>query len=157
MSRLPEQLEEGHVERRHSTRRRSDVSAAQILESITDEFVFLDREWRFTYINETGLNSIRRAKGQELTREDLLGKNLWELFPELVSSIYYRKYHEAMREQKTVEVEGYSPLTARWLEVHVYPSEEGLSIYAHDITERKEAEEKSPTTPTCWRTYTTQS
>jgi PAS domain S-box-containing protein len=119
-----------------------DQRTADILESITDEFAAVDREWRITYINESGLNSIRGAKGQELTREDLLGKNLWELFPELVGSIYHQKYHEAMREQKTVEVEGYSPLSDRWIEAHVYSSEEGLSIYAHDITQRKRAEEQ---------------
>jgi PAS domain S-box-containing protein len=52
-----------------------------ILESITDEFFAVDREWRFTYINERGLASIQRAKGESLTREDLLGRTLWEVFP----------------------------------------------------------------------------
>jgi PAS domain-containing protein len=48
-----------------------------ILVSITDAFFALDRQWRYTYVNERALRRIQRAKGEELTREDLLGKNAW--------------------------------------------------------------------------------
>jgi PAS domain S-box-containing protein len=125
------------VEQRESKRRIEDI-----LESITDEFIALDREWCFTYINERGLLSAQGVKGQELTREEVMGKNVWDMFPVHVGSVIYNKYHEAMREQKTVHFEAYSPLTDRWLELHVYPSEAGLSVYSQDITERKLAEEK---------------
>ena len=118
-----------------------DRRTVDILESITDEFVAFDREWRYTYINERALDIIRRAKGEELTREDLVGKSIWEIYPEAVGSVFYQKYHEAMREQKSVEFEAYSPWSDRWGEVHAYPSEEGLFVYAHDITQRKRAEE----------------
>src|SRR5918994_1041341 len=111
---------------------------------------------RRTRRNESGLRScaimdqrtvdildiIRRAKGEELTREDLVGKSIWEIYPEAVGSVFYQKYHEAMREQKSVEFEAYSPWSDRWGQVHAYPSEEGLFVYAHDITQRKRAEEQ---------------
>ena len=119
-----------------------DRRTVDILESITDEFVAFDREWRYTYINERALDIIRRAKGEELTREDLVGKSIWEIYPEAVGSVFYQKYHEAMREQKSVEFEAYSPWSDRWGQVHAYPSEEGLFVYAHDITQRKRAEEQ---------------
>src|ERR671921_2372161 len=119
-----------------------DRRTVDILESITDEFVAFDREWRYSYINERALDIIRRAKGEELTREDLMGKSIWEIYPEAVGSVFYQKYHEAMREQKSVEFEAYSPWSDRWGEVHAYPSEEGLFVYAHDITQRKRAEEQ---------------
>src|SRR5918992_962990 len=41
-----------------------------------------------------------------------------------------------------VAFEAYSPWSDRWGEVHAYPSEEGLFVYAHDITQRKRAEEQ---------------
>ena len=89
------------------------------------------------------MRRIQTLKGdEELTREDVLGKNAWEVVPEIVGSTFYQKYHEAMREQKTVEFEAYSPLSDRWIEVHAYLSEEGLSVYALDLTERKRAEEQ---------------
>jgi PAS domain S-box-containing protein len=122
--------------------RESQRQIENMLESITDAFVALDREWRYTYINERALGRIQRARGEELTREDLLGKNIWEIFPEGVGSVYYEKYHEAMREHKTVEFEEYSPVTDWWIKAHVYPSENGLAIYYRDVTERKQAEEQ---------------
>ena len=132
-----EQLRRTHEALRESTRR-----IENILESITDDFWALDREWRFTYVNERALSRVRRAKHQELTREEVLGKNVWEAFPDLVGSVIYDKYHEALREQKTVHFEAYSPPSDRWVEVHVYPSENGLSAYSRDITERKRVEER---------------
>lgn len=125
-------------ERLRDSKRRTE----NILESISDTFMSIDREWRFTYLNERALSRVRRAKGQQLTREEILGKNLWDMFPVLVDSIFYRKYHEAVREQKTVHFEAYSTPSASWVEVHAYPSEDGLSIYSRDITERLRAEEK---------------
>jgi hypothetical protein len=59
-----------------------DQATENILESITDEFFALDRQWRYTYINERALDRVRALKGEELTCEVLLGKNLWELYPE---------------------------------------------------------------------------
>src|SRR5215216_1065396 len=97
-----------------------DPRTGDILESITDEFSALDRQWRFTYVNEQALDVIRRAKGEELTREEVLGKSFWEVFPEGVGSVFYEKYHEAMREQKSVHFEARSPFTDRWVEVHAY-------------------------------------
>jgi PAS domain S-box-containing protein len=113
-----------------------------VLGSITDEFNAFDREWRFTYINEPALESIRRAKGEALTREEIIGKNVWDLFPEHVGSIFYQKYHEALREKNNVEFEARSPATDRWIKVKACPSEQGLSVYYRDITARKRGEEQ---------------
>jgi diguanylate cyclase (GGDEF)-like protein/PAS domain S-box-containing protein len=122
--------------------RESNRRIENILESITDEFFAMDREWRFTYINERALRRIQGEKGEELTREELLGKNAWELYPELVGTVFYQNYHEALREQKALHFEEYSQLTEMWFEVNVYPSEEGLSVYFRDVTERKWDEEQ---------------
>jgi PAS domain S-box-containing protein len=113
-----------------------------ILESITDAFYTVDRQWRFPYINERALHYMQAFKNDtELTREEPLGKNVWEVFPEAVSTVFYDSYHEAMSEQKVVDLEEYYSPNDVWLEVHVYPSEEGLSFYWRDITERKRTEE----------------
>ena len=119
--------------------RESNRRTEVILESTTDAFFTLDREWHFTYINERGLRQLQ-GNGEELTREEVLGKNAWELYPELVGSVFYQKYHEALREQKAVEFEAYAPLSERWYEVHAYPSEEGLALNRRDISERKHME-----------------
>ena len=61
-----------------------DRRTENILESITYEFFAVDRQWRFTYINDRALHRVQRTYGQELTREELLGKNCWEMLPESV-------------------------------------------------------------------------
>ena len=121
--------------------RESSRRIENILESIAEEFFAVDREWRYTYINERALRRIRRAKGGRLTREELLGRNVWEVYPELVGSVVYRELHRALREQKRTEFEALSPLSHRWFELHAYPSDEGLAVYGQDITERKLAGE----------------
>ena len=122
--------------------RESNSQVEVILENIADEFFAVDLERRFTYINRQALLRIEEATGQSLTREDLLGKSVWEMLPEQVGSVFYQKYHEAMREQKTVHFEQYLPPTGEWCEVHAYPSEEGLAVYVQDVTARKQAEER---------------
>src|SRR5919107_6233817 len=122
--------------------RESSRQIENILESITDVFVAIDRQWRYTYINERALRRMQGRKGQELSREEFLGENMWEEFPEAVGTTIYHKYHEAIRERKTVEFETYFPPSDEWIEAHAYPSEEGLAIYYRDITERKRVEEQ---------------
>ena len=138
---MSEQLEERPVNRRRFTRRRSDVRALEVLESITDGIYALDREWRYTYINERALLRVRKMKGDELTRQDVLGRNLWEIFPERVGSEFYQELHKAVREQKTLEFEAHITLPDKWIDVRVYPSEHSVSVYYRDITERKRAME----------------
>jgi PAS domain S-box-containing protein len=115
----------------------SDRRIQAILESITDTFIALDRQWRFTYLNDRALDHMGSEKGEELTREGLLGKNFWEDFPELVGTTLYQELHRALREQEAVEVEAYFPRSEEWLEVHAYPSEEGVAMYSRDITQPK--------------------
>jgi PAS domain S-box-containing protein len=116
--------------------RKSGERITNILESITDAFVAVDRQWRFTYINERALTTLQR------TREELLGKNMWEEFPEAVGLPAYREYHRAMTSGNSVHFEEFNPWLDIWVEINAYPSEGGLAIYFRDITERKRAEEE---------------
>src|SRR5688572_30128766 len=74
-------------------RRRSET----ILESISDEFVSVDRDWRYTYVNDNALADARKALGDELTRDDLLRKNCWDVFPELVGTTFHEQLQMAFR------------------------------------------------------------
>jgi PAS domain S-box-containing protein len=129
------------------TRAEEALRAAQrrsetILESITDRFSAVDRQWRYTYINERALALARSARGRDLTADDVLGMSCWEFLPELVGTTIDRELHRAMREQRPVEFEAYSEASASWLEIRAYPSEEGLSVYSLDVSKRKRAEEE---------------
>jgi PAS domain S-box-containing protein len=105
-----------------------------ILESITDAFFGLGRDWRFTYVNRQAEVLLGRS------RDDLLGKNIWEEYAPAVGTDFDRSYHRAMAENVTVTFEAFYPPHDRWYEVHVYPSPDGLSVYFRDVGERKRAE-----------------
>ena len=107
-----------------------------IFESITDAFFVLNNKWRFTYLNSEAERVLFRS------REELLGKNVWEEFPETFNSTYYREYHRAVAEQVSVEFEEFYPPLGLWFEVKAYPSEAGLVVYFRDITGRKQAEKE---------------
>jgi|GEM_PF-2262700 len=121
---------------------RAEAEAAQqrihnILESITDGFISLDQSWCLTYLNSEA-EYFFRLKQQR--RDNLTGKNIWEVFPEIVGSKFYEECHRAMAEQITVNLEELCLILNQWLDIHIYSSAEGLSIYFHNVTERKQAE-----------------
>ncbi len=116
------------------SRQASDRSHA-ILESIADAFYALDTEWRFTYINAAAERIVQR------TREELLGKVVWEEFPEAKDSVVYTQYHCAAAERVPVSFEFFYPPLDTWLAVRAYPSAEGISVFFQDVTERKAGEE----------------
>lgn len=107
-----------------------------ILESITDAFFAVDREWRFTYVNREAERLLKR------TREELLGHKLWKEFSSAMGTAFDEEYKRAVAEQQTATFEAYSNSLQIWVDVRAYPSEDGLSVFFRDITARKRAEEK---------------
>jgi len=107
-----------------------------ILESITDCFYALDREWRFTYLN----GQAERYFGRP--REALLGRNFWEAIPEKRGTAFETGFRAALQDGIPAQFEVLSPATKRWVDVHAYPRAEGLSIFFRDVTGRKRSEEE---------------
>jgi PAS domain S-box-containing protein len=77
------------------------IEIDDILESITDGFLAVNNKWEVTYINKEA-EKIFNCK-----REDLLGKNLWNFFPESKDGKFYREYHRAVEDKISVHFEGY--------------------------------------------------
>ena len=85
---------------------------------------------------------MQHRKGEELAPEAFLGQNMWEMFPEAVGTAIYEKVHRKIRASARPWSTFRITVTDRWIEVRAFPSEEGLSFYSRDITERKWAEER---------------
>ncbi len=115
--------------------RRSQQDIADILASIKDPFFTLDGEWNFSYVNQA-------AREQFSNFGDLVGENIWHLFPKLVGSIYWDKYHEAMDSKRPQSFEAITKYSGFWSQVNVYPLANGISVLFRDITERKRIDEK---------------
>ncbi|KMQ53074.1 PAS/PAC sensor signal transduction histidine kinase [Chitinispirillum alkaliphilum] len=108
----------------------------KIPDSITDGLLVLDINWICTEFSKTG------AEMLGMRREDFIGKNIWDVFPHAEGTMFYQGYHRAMQTGKPVHFEEYYPEPLnQWLEVHCYPSEEGLTVYFRDVTDRKRSEE----------------
>jgi PAS domain S-box-containing protein len=116
--------------------REAHTEVATIVESITDAFFTLDREARFTYLNREAERLLGRS------RQELLGKKIWEVFPEAVGTKFEAEYHRAMTEQRTAAFEEYYASYGRWLDVRAYPSPDRLAVHYRDVTARKRVEEE---------------
>lgn len=109
---------------------------SEVLQRITDGFIVLDRNFVYRYVND----KVTEMTGH--TREQLIGKNVWEIFPDAVGSATYVAFHKALSEQCFVShVDYYAPLDL-WQENFIYPSDEGLSVFVRDVTQQKRAEQK---------------
>jgi PAS domain S-box-containing protein len=115
-------------------RKEAENLASTILETITDAFFAVNRDWRFNYVNPQAERILGRSPG------DLLGKEIWEAYPGLVGSDFEPVYRRAMQERIDGSVTSFYPDHDRWYEVHVYPTPDGISIYFRDVSESKRAE-----------------
>jgi diguanylate cyclase (GGDEF)-like protein/PAS domain S-box-containing protein len=125
------------ITERYATRaelQKSKDQLSTVLESIADAFFTLDNAWRVTYVNNRTAEFVSRNK------EDLLGKIVWEAVPEFRSSSVLRYYEQAMATRRTVFFEGFWEPTQSWADIRIYPNEDGLTVFFHDITARRESE-----------------
>ncbi|RKS50564.1 PAS domain S-box-containing protein [Gillisia mitskevichiae] len=107
-----------------------------ILESITDGFFSMTRNWIITYFNTEAERLLR------IPKETIINKNLWEYFPDAKTSISFKNYSKAFETGKKVSFEDYFEPYDTWFEVNAYPSAEGLSVYFKDVTTKKRAGEE---------------
>ncbi len=112
-------------------------AVVRTLESMSDAFFALDRSWRFTYVNREGERVLR------LPSSRLLGKSIWELFPGADGTEFGVEYRRAVDERRSVEFTAFYPPLQSWFEVRAHPSDDGLTVYFHDVTARREAEEEA--------------
>jgi PAS domain S-box-containing protein len=110
----------------------------RVLEAMPAGFYSLDREWRFTHVNAEG----ERLLGA--TRDDLLGREIWEAFPAALNSIFEDSYRTAVRTGVPVSFDAYYPAPLDgWYELRAWPSPDGLSVYFLEVTERRRVQDQA--------------
>lgn len=108
-----------------------DQGLLSILESMSDGFCAVDKEWRLIYVNGQA-EQITRCK-----RADLLGKLIWEAFPETIGSAFYQHYHLKSAEGFRLRVDVFCPQLQAWLEINAMPSPLGLGFYFRDVSKER--------------------
>ena len=119
-----------------SALKQSQERVALILDSITDAFFAVDRQWGYTYTNKEA------EKYYGFTFDEVKGQSIWEISPQLAKTKLSEMCHRVMDQGEPVEFTDYDKLRGRWLEIRVYPSRDGISVYFRDVTERIVAEEQ---------------
>lgn len=105
---------------------------AEIADSIDEAFYAVDTQWRLTYVNPIA----ERWWGKR--RHELLGHNLWELFPGVKGTLAYQELLTAQSQRLTRHFEVLSQVIDRWIAADVYPTNDGLIVFLRDITEQRE-------------------
>jgi PAS domain S-box-containing protein len=109
---------------------------ATVLEAIADGFVTFDREWRYGYVNRVAAELVGRQP------EDLIGRVLWDVYPDARDTPFASVLREAMTSGRQASGEAYSTAIGGWIEYRTYPTEEGLSVVIRDISERRRHDER---------------
>lgn len=108
-----------------------ETQLATTLESITDGFCLIDKDWKFTFLNGQAERMLQRR------RADLLGKLLWQEFPKTMGGAIERESRLAVEEQRTIRFETFYQPLGTWFDIHVYPTDPGIAVYFQDITQRR--------------------
>jgi len=116
---------------------KTNVRLATILKSISDGFFTLDENLRVTYFNKAAETLLHRKS------EDVIGKKLFDAFPEARGSISEEMYTRAVREKEPLSFETHFDIEPyrNWYDVRIYPHEEGIAVYFQVTTERKRTEQ----------------
>ena len=104
-----------------------------VLESINDGFYLLDPDWRFAYVNgraETLLGQCRQA---------LRGQPHWQVLSDRDGAALRGPFEQAVRSRQALHLDAHLPDLDLWLEMHLYPGEQGLSVYFQDMRAVREA------------------
>ena len=122
--------------------RRSQYEARDLIEeretvlaSISEAFSAVDRDWRYTHVND------RVAEMASWPKEKMIGRVIWEIFPQAVGTEFYEKAHRVMETREPSHGEFFYAPWSRWVDTRMYPTRDGIIIFSADITERKRREE----------------
>jgi PAS domain S-box-containing protein len=115
-----------------------EARVTRVLEAMPAGFYSLDSQWRFLHVNAQA----ERLLG--LGREELLGKVIWDVFPDTLNSIFEESYRRAVATGEPVAFDAHYPAPLNgWYELRAWPTPDGLSVYFIEVTQRRQAQEQA--------------
>ncbi|HEX2981295.1 MAG TPA: PAS domain S-box protein, partial [Anaerolineaceae bacterium] len=111
----------------------SEARLANILENTHDSFFTLDRNWNINFANH------RFGELLGIDEKSFIGRNLWEALPVFIGTIVEDNYRKVMIERIPCHFKTLGFYTSSWFDVSVYPSQDGISVFATDRTDEHKA------------------
>jgi PAS domain S-box-containing protein len=127
------------VHRVHEAAAKANQDAIGILDSITEGFYTLDRQWRFDYVNREANRILGRQAGE------LAGQVVWQAYPGLEGTEIERRYLRAMHQREKSSFTAYYTGHERWYEITIFPAPEGVAVFFRNVTEQKTLEAQRDT------------
>jgi signal transduction histidine kinase/GAF domain-containing protein len=127
---------ENMVKKRTSELAAANEKVTNVIESITDGFFALNKEWEFIYINK------HQYLPDNKQPKDVLGKNIWDVVPPNIAAIMHEEFHRAMFDRMPVQFEIPSLSEESHYDVVAYPFDEGICCLFKDIAEKKKYEKE---------------
>jgi PAS domain S-box-containing protein len=118
----------------HQAFERDDLMA--ILDGVDDAVVKLDGQAHFAAMNQAAATIYQRLG---LDPENMKGKSVWELFPDLKGTLVERELRRVIQDHVQISFEFYYPKDQRWYETKGYPASPGAILVFRDITAKKAA------------------
>ena len=116
----------------------SEATVRNVLNSMGDAFVVLDKSFRITLVNS---EAARISGGSS---EDLLKRSFWDIWPGALGTPLEAMLREVMAEKVPGLIEHHyvSAVQDIWLDLSAYPTTDGIAVFYRDISTRKQAEDQ---------------
>ncbi len=121
------------------TQRRSETVTSRLvetIESMSDALFTLDKQWCFTFLNRQAELLLDHPRAQ------LIGRSIWNAFPESRNSNFQVNYERTVTDQCTTRFTEYFAPMASWFDVTAYPTPDGLAVYFRDVTRERAQTER---------------
>ena len=102
----------------------------KVRQSITDGLLVMNKNGDILFCNQPAATLVKLERA-----EDLIGKNIWIIFPEINVLKQYPAYPSIMQENRSLIFKEYFPAFNNWIELSVYPSDENIVVYFKNVTE----------------------
>jgi PAS domain S-box-containing protein len=116
----------GEMERARAEQRFRDA-----IDSISDAFAAIDRDWRFTHVNDRYVEIFAQR------RDDLIGHVIWDVFPDARALAVHDAARRVMERGGPETIEEFYPRLDRWFSTRIHATPEGIATFTSDVTERK--------------------
>ena len=107
-------------------------SVLDVLEGTTECVFLLDHDWRFTFLN-------RNAAEIFGSRNDLIGKVIWDSFPLSVGTRAWEQLHRVASGRQPLRFQFFEPDLELWLDVNARPIPGGLQVFFRDVSAERKA------------------